>query len=304
MLTLPALAGQSFADVAVRGETTCFDREQLKTQLLSVMGAEANRGLQIHVQAADLQDGHTEIELTVRLPDREVGLLRQYRLTAGDCTSSPELILLVVSRFLEELPAETWVAPKPKPSAVAASASIPEAPAPAPAPAPSQLHFDYVLGTALLLPLEPLTEQAAPLTAEFELALGAALHNKKHALSAVASLRPGRSQSIGGGSFRVTGLLAELEWTQNRELHVGVAFRGGTLRVAGSDFDENFTKWLLWMEGGVLVGYQWRSLSIRGQVLLSPLRHRVRTQDRQYSLSIPRLRASLGLRWYFGTKKH
>ncbi len=301
VLTLP-LAGQSFADVVVEGETTCFDHEQLKVRLSSVLGAVASRNLQVHVQAADLPDG-TEVGLTIHLPDGEVALTRQYRLTPSDCASSSELIVIVVSRFLEELPAETWTTPTAKPTVVvAAQVSLPEAPVQEPAPSPP-LHFDYVLGTGLLLPLEPWASQAAPLTTEFELALGAALHSQNHTFSGVALLRQGLSQSIGGGNFRVTGLLSELEWTQHRELHVGVALRGGSLRVAGSEFDENFTKWLPWVEGGALVGYQWKQWSIRAQVLLSPLRHQIRTQDRQHSLSIPRLRASLGLRWYFGAKK-
>lgn len=319
-IVLPAIAClwcfSALADVKAQSDFQCFNSSSLETRLAAVLTEHQPEGGQpptVEVSGSvDATSGEqvSVVMLAVTMPDGTMALQREYRLTPQDCASVEDLLAVVLSRFLEDLPAADWLASQkeptqPEPTQPEASQAPERTRAKPPSlNATNSLAIEYVLSVAAntaLLPLERPPGSSTPRPGlDAEALVGAELQTRGHGFALQAVLRSGTKFSLGDGGFRTVATLAELGWKRRGSLRMGTLMRFGAIRLDGSGFDDNFSKWLPWIEAGGQIGYRWQDVELLAHVLASPSVHDVITEDRKNSVVAQRLRLGIRLQWSFG----
>src|SRR6185436_3561746 len=142
---------------------------------------------------------------------------RHYALSPADCESGPDLIALVVDRWLTDFP--EWAEPPPPPSSP-----------------PSR--WTDVAATVTVSGMAP------PLGVEGQLGALVDRGGDGHRFGLSALVRTGLAQDAGDGRFREIALLAGATWRRAiGAWALRAELRGGALRVNGIGFFENDTSW-------------------------------------------------------------
>jgi hypothetical protein len=248
---------QLHADASV-----CVDASALDAAVARVLaehGAD-NSGLVVELHASATETGFG-VSLRVKNHGGEVGLDRQYALTASDCASAVPLLALAVDRWLTAFP--EWAEPPPPPPLRAARwyAVALEGSAGASAP---PLGLDGTLGAVL--------------------DWGGARDRVGAALVA----RTGVPQDAGAGRVRVITALAAATWRHR----VGVwemraELRGGALRANGLGFSSDHSDWLPWWEIAVFGGRRLSWGAVGLELATSANRDRAVTTEGVVSVALP-----------------
>ncbi len=298
-----AFATTASADVEVRGDGACVDLAALQTQVQSTLLAHKPKGaaeitIRIHFQRTD--SGASKVSLVILLPDESLALEREYELTAQDCPSAGDLLVVVISDFLEELPAKHWSAPTQTETETKTKTKTETKTKVANVPA-SEHTISLALASAGLFALDTSNGETVML-AQAEVGAEVSLLAKTSWFVGLG-LRGSTKHDLGAGSFRPMSYLADVGFVQGKQLTWGLRLRGGAVRVVGSGYDTNFRQWLPAAELGAQLGYQWRDWQVRAMLLATPVRHNITVENRDDVLSLPRFRLGLGIRYAIGRKK-
>ena len=295
---------QAQANVDIEGDDGCVDLDKLRQEaagLLADPSSQQNSShISIRVRVQTLADHKTQTTLEIVLPDSSLGLHREYELAPQDCASANALLMAVVSEFLEELPAKRWSMPVPNPVPVDAAAKTTRERVPRAAATSSTLQ--YRLEAASLAAIDASAGNVLALAAA-ELGAGLGLSSGRQTLWLGAHLRGSTSHELGAGRFRPTTVLGEVGWSYGQRISWALRGRGGAVRIAGSGFEQNFARWLPWVEAGVEMSYRWHALGLRATALASPLRHQIAIENRDDALWLPRFRIGIGIAYWLGEKK-
>ncbi len=289
------------AGVQVRGQSQCLDAQALSQdidQLVQEARPQGAAELLVVIELADTSAQGTHVALRIDLPDGSPGLARDYDLTSADCASASELLLTVIAAFLEELPITRWSAPTAAPPVEPVEVTEPFARATPPSVRPfGSVHAGPLLG------LDRANGKTRSV-AELELGGDLGLRWHRQSLSLGMSARSGLAQDLGAGQFRASALLARLRYQRHSgrhsQLRWGPMVQLGSLRVAGSGFAENFSRYLLWVEAGAGLGYRVGDVELSAQLWGSPIRQQVAIENRSNSEQLPRWRLGLSLEYAFG----
>lgn len=294
------------ADVDVAGDRKCVNLDALAPQLERALARYQPEGaddVTIRVRTTRLAPAGARVSLVVVLPDKSLGLERAYQLLAQDCSSANDLLVAVVSDFLEELPAKIWSAPSSNEAENEAENNAENnAENDAEALVATRRTLSLAMVTTGLLALDVSNGDALALL-QGEVGAEASLAGLTQALSLGALVRGSTKRELGAGYFRPTALLAGIGISRGQSFRYGLRLRGGTVRVAGSGFDVNFAQWLPWAEVGAHLSYRSGWWEARLTVLASPLRNDIAVENRDDSVSLPRFRLGIGVAYALGSKK-
>lgn len=269
--------------VMVDDRTGCLAGSDTAGRLGAVIDAgDPEALLSVAVVVAPAVDGSLATMRVLVNHSGELVLERTFTLAPVDCPSAPDLLGIVLERFLAEAPLERWRPPKPP------------APPPPPEPPPPETilvtrDVASMAGHVFLAADGRLPEASA------DLELGAAIDvgSANHRLVASLALRVGLPDRLGQGRYLESLGLLGVGWRwADRGWMVRAEARTGGLLVSGFGYDRSFDTWLLWLEAQVAVLYDLDGILLGAQVAGSPLWHEVATTSGE-SRRLPWLRLGL-----------
>jgi hypothetical protein len=243
----------------------------LRQSLELVLAAHASH-LEVVVRAtpgAEL----TDVLMTARARGA-VLLERRYELTPGDWASLPDLLSLVLDRFLTDLPVAPWSV---EPLTVVETR-------------PETRAWDLSLWAG--------AAGAPTQVGDVELGLGVEVGGGEHRLALSAQGRAAMPRQLGDGEYSwVTGLVG-VAWVLPKEhWRTWLGVSAGLVRLTGMGFDENVADWLPWAEVEAALLLRFAAFTAGPVLAFAPLSYEVRTNEASQSGEVPRLRVALRLGW-------
>jgi hypothetical protein len=266
----PVRAPEPPAPVIRVDAPTCVAAEAVRTRVERVLHEhDAERsGLVVDVSVTP-GDASADVALRVVRPRGDVGLDRHYALSPADCASAPDLIAIVVDRWLTDFP--EWAQPPPPSSSL-----------------PSPSRWTDVLATVTVSGIAP------PLGVEGQLGALVDRGGDGHRFGLSGVVRTGLPQDAGDGRFRQIALLAGATWRRSiGAWELRAELRGGALRVSGIGFFENDTSWLAWWEVALFGGRAVSFGAIGLELAATAQRDHAVTGDGLVSQDIPLIRLGL-----------
>lgn len=229
------------AEVKAMSNGECFNPQILTQKLEQLIAVKSpNRKINIHLSfIGDGDPANTKwVEVTmVESSTRRILLKRDYTFKPADCASAPELIYLVVDRFLERLPIKDIPpgnsTPSPLLEVLAPTALLPNA---------------SMNGSGISL-LVAGSAQVDPWGLETEIGGTIDWAVERHRLGLGSLIRAAFPHQLAEGHYQETALLFMINWRYLvNHWQTSLELRSGPLIITGYGYEMNHTRVIPWLE--------------------------------------------------------